>query len=162
MAAIDDKKGLATDSGVPWYMPSDSRRWKEMTKSAPNLMGYRSYQSDIINGKLKLNDRPIVVATNNPDLKVPEGVSLTPDALTYLQAAQASNKDVWIYGGARLFASTIQLADELYITRVEGDFKCTRFFPEFEHEFHRVKSEPDQHENGITFHYELWAANKSA
>jgi hypothetical protein len=38
-------------------------------------------------------------------------------------------EDVWVIGGAKVYAETIGEAEELFLTQVFGDFDCTKFSP---------------------------------
>ena len=59
-------------------------------------------------------------------------------------------------GGAALFASTFDLITDLHLTQLEGDFHCTKFFPDYKDSFSlMVRSEPIT-ENGITYRFESW------
>jgi dihydrofolate reductase len=65
-------------------------------------------------------------------------------------------EDVWVIGGAAVYAETISEAEELLLTEVVGDFNCTKFFPAFRNEFRlNVRSE-DHQEGGITYRFETW------
>ena len=62
-----------------------------------------------------------------------------------------TKEDVWIIGGAKLFELYLFKAQELYITELEGDFKCTKFFPEFRKEFKIISKSDLKKENNIPF-----------
>jgi dihydrofolate reductase len=66
---------------------------------------------------------------------------------------------VWNLGGALLFASTFDMADELYITQLEGNFGCTKFFPAYKDDFYLVSQSEPVTENNITFRFEVWKRN---
>lgn len=150
IAAIDDKLGLANDeAGIPWgFPPSDRAYFREKTLGSTILMGQNTYQEF----EKPLSGRRSLVATRS-DEPLREGFEPVTDAEAFLREFQA---DIWVIGGAGLFAGTIELADELYLTRVHGDFNCTKFFPQFEQDFERVSKEKDITENGISFHFETW------
>jgi dihydrofolate reductase len=44
-------------------------------------------------------------------------------------------QDIWVIGGATVYAETIGEAGELLLTQVVGDFDCTKFFPPYEADF---------------------------
>lgn len=147
-AAIDDKRGLATDSGIPWNLPTEKTHERQETAGGNMLMGYGTY--------LEFDKAPPgrqwFVLTDGLE---PLRAGFTP--VTDLDAFITNPPDnLWLFGGANMFAQTLHYADRLYLTRVAGDFDCTKFFPEFEHGFTLSSREPDQTENDITFHYEIW------
>ena len=67
--------------------------------------------------------------------------------------------EVWVIGGAAVFAGTIADADELLLTQVAGDFNCTRFFPPFQSDFHLETRSADHQEGGIHCRFETWRTN---
>lgn len=143
IAAIDDKRGLATDEGIPWDLPLDREHERDAIKGDHMLMGYNTY--------LEFTEAP-------PDgkwLVVTDGMEPLRDGFTAVTNLEEFMKnppyDLWLYGGAGLFAQTIKYAEELHITHVKGDFGCTKFFPEFEDDFNLVEKGEPQRENGITF-----------
>lgn len=148
IAAIDSKRGLATNEGIPWDLPSDRQREREKTKGGALFMGFRTYlefaQAPV--------DRHCFVATDTLE-PLREGFEPVTDIKTFMKHPP---ENLWLFGGAGLFSQTIKYADELDLTRVEGDFNCTKFFPEFESAFVLAQQSEPQAENGITFRYETW------
>lgn len=163
IAAIDNKMGLANEHGIPWQgkIPTDVAYFRDMTIGSTVMMGagwYKEQQKPLIN---KRN----IVATRNPEPLRP-GFERAEDARKFLKKFKAvktsqvdtvRGSDIWVGGGAGLFASTLDLADELYLTRIDADFDCTKFFPDFEDEFELKSSSDPITENGVTYHFETWS-----
>jgi dihydrofolate reductase len=150
IAAIDSKLGMANDHGIPWQgkVPSDVAYFRDKTLGGTVLMGYGTYRE--FNDPLP--ERTNVVASSKTISLLP-GFQQTSDARQFLLRAKA---DVWVIGGPGLFAQTLDLADELYLTRIEGDFGCTKFFPEFISRFKKISSAEPLTENSIGLHFEIW------
>lgn len=150
IAAIDSKRGVADEHGIPWQgkIPTDVKYYHQKIKGAKTLMGYGMY--------LELS-QPLVNATNyvasRLGTELRAGFILVEDAADFLQNATS---DIWVLGGAALFASTIGLADELYLTQLKSDFGCTKFFPKFEMDFSLVEQAEPISENGISFNFQIW------
>ncbi len=151
IAAIDTERGIADEHGIPWQgrIPGDVKYHREKIQSGGAiLMGYGLY--------VELT-RPYRGGTNyvasDVDVKLKKGFELVKDARQFINQQDG---DVWNLGGAGLFASTFDLADELYITQLNQVFNCTKFFPRFKDKF-RLKSESEPHtENGITYTFQVW------
>jgi dihydrofolate reductase len=151
IAAIDEKLGIADDHGIPWQgrIPSDVHYYRDKLKTGIILMGYGLY-------KELHNPYPggtNYVATKGTADTLRPGFERVEDAREFLKNAAG---DVWNAGGALLFQSTIDLADELYLTKLDGDFGCTKFFPEYENDFELVSESQDYTENDITFRFTVW------
>jgi dihydrofolate reductase len=152
IAAIDSKLGMADDQGIPWQgkVPSDVTYFRAKTVGGTVLMGYGTYREFTS----PLPERTNVVASIK-NVSLSPGFELTNDARRFLLSAGG---DIWVIGGPGLFAQTLDLAEELYLTVIEGDFGCTKFFPEFTDRFDMVSSTDPLTENGISLHFEIWQA----
>ena len=68
-AEADDKDGrpgaIGFDGGMPWHLPEDMKRFKELTVSHPVIMGRRTWES--LNVKYRpLPNRDNIVVSHNP------------------------------------------------------------------------------------------------
>lgn len=149
IAAIDSRRGIATDDGIPWTLPADQRFFVETTKDGVILMGFNTFREFTS----PMHGRVNYVATRR-STPLGTGFVAVPDAAEFV--CEHADERINNIGGAGLFRSTLALADELVLTRIEADFHCTKFFPPFEDHFVlATKSEPVE-ENGVRFTYETW------
>ena len=151
IAAIDSMRGLATDNGIPWDLPSDHAYYVNRVKSGSILMGYNTY----LNHKALLHGGPEYVATTRSE-RLRQGFVPISNIDSFLE----NKRCTWVLGGSKLFESLLNKADELYITQVNGDFQCIVFFPAFEKDFHLVAKSKIKTENGIDFQYQIWRSNR--
>jgi dihydrofolate reductase len=126
IAAIDDKRGIGNKGKLPWYLPEDLVRFKEITKGHAIIMGRNTFENI---GK-PLPDRRNIVVTQDSNFNV-EGVTVVNSIDDALDVAKSDDGEVFVIGGAQIFVQTIDLADKLYLTQVEGNFNCDTFFPDF-------------------------------
>ncbi len=150
IVAIDPKRGMADDDGIPWQgkLPTDIKLFREKTKHSVVLMGYGTY----VEFEEPLSDRKNLIASTRDETLRP-GFEVVTNAREFLAG---SVEDVWVIGGAGLFTSTLDLADELYVTQLEREFRCTKFFPDFSTAFEKVSESEPMTENGITFRFQIW------
>jgi dihydrofolate reductase len=93
-------------------------------------MGRKTYESI---GRL-LPGRTMVIVTRNPEYDV-VGALVTNSLPMALEIAEKSNEsEVFIVGGAEIFAETLPLADRIYLTLVHSNVDADVFFPEFDHD----------------------------
>nr|AIA11312.1 Dihydrofolate reductase [uncultured bacterium] len=149
IAAIDDKLGIAAEGhppyDIPWDIPIEVQRFKELTMGGIVVMGRRTYGTltNPLPGR-----RNIVVSHNLSAVR--EGFELVTDIEDFLNTAAG---DVWIIGGAEMYAAVLHRCDELYLTQVRGNYRCDRFFPNFEGRFKLIDESPEQEQNGYRFTY---------
>ena len=151
IAAIDIKRGIANEHSIPWQglVPSDVEYYHQKLKTGMLLMGYNLYK------ELSMPYPGVKNYVAVKGIKAPlrpgfEGIN---DAREFLQNTQ---DDVWNMGGQILFESTFDLANELYLTILNKDFHCTKFFPSYEDKFELVSKSESITENDITFYFTIW------
>ena len=154
IVAIDVDRGLATDTGIPWNLPTDRTYYRAKIAHSPVLMGSGTYREL----KRPMSDKPNYVATHQA-MEVLPGFEITDDPAGLVRAFEG---DMWVLGGAKLFMDLLPLADELYITQIMSDFHCTKFFPPFQTSFELVSQAEPQTENGVTFRFQVWHPRQHA
>jgi dihydrofolate reductase len=149
IAAMDSRRGIATASGIPWKLPGDTAYFRQKTTTGLIVMGWATYNEFAA----PLHGRENFVLSTRPgDLREGfEGVS----SLDQLHAAHP-DEDIWVIGGAAVYAETISEAEELLVTEVLGDFNCTKFFPTFSDDFALTARGDDQQDGSLTYRFETW------
>jgi dihydrofolate reductase len=149
IAAIDSRRGIARASGIPWKLPGDTAYFHEETATGIIVMGWATYDEF----SAPLHGRENFVLSNQPG-SVRTGFSAV-GGLDELGTSHPG-QDIWVIGGGAVYAETISQAQELLLTRVHGDFHCTKFFPEFKDAFRRTVRGNDREEGGVTYRFETW------
>ncbi|HAW45177.1 MAG TPA: dihydrofolate reductase [Sutterella sp.] len=113
---------IGREGQIPWYLPEDLKHFKTTTFGKPVIMGRKTFESL----PKALPGRRNIVVTSKTDYAAP-GAEVVPT----IEAALALVKDAplaFIMGGASLYAQTVSLCDEAYITRINADFEGDAFF----------------------------------
>lgn len=136
IVAMDNRNGIGKDNKLPWHLPSDLAHFKRTTLGKPIIMGRKTFESI---GRPLPGRTNIVLTRAEPGAQV-EGthfLALSLEAALELVKGQ----DVFIIGGAEIYAQALPLADRLIVTHVDGEFDCDAFFPDFkDHELWRTTS----------------------
>ena len=149
IAALDSRRGIATDSGIPWKLPGDTAYFHDKTASGIILMGRATYNE--FAGPLHERENFVLTADSGL-LRIGFRAVGSLDQLV----ADHPDEDIWVIGGATVYAETIAEAQELLLTQVVGDFDCTKFFPPYEAEFRLAAQGDDRQDGGITYRFETW------
>jgi dihydrofolate reductase len=146
---MDSRRGIATVSGIPWKLPGDTAYFREQTAKGLILMGRSTYNEFAA----PLHGRENFVLSSDPGL-----LRTGFRAVGSLDELRASHpdEDIWVIGGAFVYAETISEAGELLLTEVLGDFNCTKFFPSFTDDFRRTVQSDNRQDGGITYRFETW------
>lgn len=112
IVAIDEKRGMAGDHGIPWDIPGDKKYFVDSLQSGLVLMGYNTY----LEVKRPFGGHTNYVATTKKE-ELRNGFVSVTNVSDFLSSAK---DDVWNIGGVNLLASTIQLLDKLYYYSTRG------------------------------------------
>lgn len=129
IAAMARNRAIGNAGRIPWHLPEDFRWFKQATTGGVLVMGRKTFVSI---GK-PLPGRLSVVVTRGPAIEM-AGVETISDLGAFQPQAYAP-REVWVAGGAEIYAQMLPRCSELYLSLVEGDFPGDTFFPEFEHLF---------------------------
>lgn len=130
IAAVSKNNVLGDDNKLIWSLPNDLKRFKKLTSGNTVVMGRKTYESI---GKPLPNRRNIIITRDEKyDVKGCEVVNSINEALLLC------NKDCFIIGGGEIYNQTIDIADKIFLTLIDGDFKGDTTFPEIDKEWHIV------------------------
>jgi len=126
IAAVASNGVIGHRNRMPWRLPEDLRRFRQLTLGHAVIMGRRTFESI---GK-PLAGRNNIVVTRSPDWT--RAGSHAAHSLAAALAAVHEREDAFVIGGAQIYALALPIASRLYITEIERDFEGDAFFPEFD------------------------------
>ncbi|UHD14588.1 dihydrofolate reductase [Thiocapsa bogorovii] len=141
VAAIADNGVIGRDNRLPWHLPADLGHFKQLTLDKTIVMGRRTWES--LPGLLPR--RRHIVLSGDPAFR-PDGC-LVVDSLDAAIEAAGPVPELFIVGGATLYAEALPRADGLYLTlvhaAVEGDARFPQWDPADWVEVSRVERPAD-------------------
>jgi dihydrofolate reductase len=156
VVAVSDNGVIGVRNALPWRLPSELKRFKQLTMKRPIIMGRRTHES--IGRALPGRDNIVVTeghVIDNPDVHT---VNSVEEALALAERLARSRRasEIMIIGGAQIFEQTRPLADRVYLTRVhkevEGDTFWTDLNPA---RWQEVKSRRHKAANGDEADYTM-------
>ena len=127
IAAMAENRVIGAGNRIPWHLPEDFKWFKRMTTGQVIVMGRKTFESI---GKPLPNRTTIVLSRsvrNIPGVRVVS--SLSEVDLT------SESREVYICGGAEVYAEALPLCSDLYLTLVKRTAEGDTFFPQFEDKF---------------------------
>jgi len=129
VAAVAKNGVIGADGGLAWKISDDLKWFKKVTMGMPIIMGRKTFESI---GK-PLSGRDNIVVTRSPAFD-PGGVFIARNIAAALRLARAcalksGADEVCIIGGGEIYAQTIDLADRIYLTRVDAKLEGDVYFP---------------------------------
>jgi dihydrofolate reductase len=139
LVAMDERRGIGKAGGLPWRLSSDLKRFRELTMGHHIVVGRKTFESI---GR-PLPGREMIVVTRG-ESSVPEGCLIARSVEDAIQfARERGESELFICGGAEIYAQTLGAADRMYLTLVHADCDADTFFPEWDgDEWMEQKSEP--------------------
>lgn len=128
IVAKDHKGAIGKDNQLLWHLPADLKHFKALTTGHTIIMGRKTYDSI---GR-PLPKRRNIVVSRQEGLTIPgvEVMRSLEDAI----ASCVQETEVFIIGGAQIYAQALPLCSKLEITLVEGNFEADTYFPAIQEE----------------------------
>ncbi|MBT3305490.1 MAG: dihydrofolate reductase [Alphaproteobacteria bacterium] len=136
IVAMADNRVIGLDGAMPWHLSEDLKFFKAVTMGHPIIMGRKTYQS--IGSALP--GRTNIVITRNRDFEAidAEVVYDLDDALKTGMAREelwgmdGARPEVFVIGGAEIYAQAMERAGRMYITEIHEEPPGDAYFPEFD------------------------------
>ena len=125
IVALDEQNAIGRNGDLLCHLPGDLKHFKQVTSGHTVIMGRRTFES-LPKGALPNRTNIVItsdVAENYPGCIVVRSVE---EAFSHC----ADDEKVFIIGGGKLYRSTLQMTDQLYLTRIHHTFDdADTFFP---------------------------------
>jgi dihydrofolate reductase len=136
IVAMAENRVIGLDGGMPWRISEDLKFFKAVTMGHPIIMGRKTYQS--IGSALA--GRTNIVITRNRDFEAAdaevvfdlEDALKTGMAYEELWGQDDVTPEVFVIGGAEIYAQAFERADRIYLTEIHDWPPGDSFFPEFD------------------------------
>ena len=155
VVAASENNAIGKNNQLIWHLPNDLKFFKNTTWGFPVIMGRKSFES--VNKPLP--GRTNIVITTNPDWKV-ETVIVVKNLKDAIQkAAETNSKQIFIIGGGEIYKQSMDIADNIYITRVHADLEGDTFFPEIDKSKWKLTSNQDfeaDEKHAYSYSFQIW------
>ena len=141
---------IGRDNTIPWRLPEDMARLKRLTTGWPVIMGRKTWDS--LPPKFRpLPGRANIVITRQAGWKEAgaETAASLPDAL----ALCAASEEVWILGGAQIYAQAMPLAHRIEVTEIAENIEGDAFAPTLGPEWRQTAREDHVSATGMEFSF---------
>lgn len=112
--AVSENDVIGDSNTLPWHLPADLRRFKELTMGHPMIMGRKTHESI---GRALPGRRNIVITTQS-DFTA-EGCDVVRSLDEALQLVK-NEQEVFIIGGGSVYAQALPQANKIYLTKVHA------------------------------------------
>ncbi len=134
--ACDDNWGIGKNGALPWpHNPEDLKWFKSVTDGKAVVMGRKTWDS--LPKKPLPNRLNFVITSTNMENYNPRphgfysGKDPSKIVKDVIESRYGGIDDIWIIGGSQLFESCLPIIDEVYLSRIEGNYDCDVFLPKW-------------------------------
>jgi len=117
---------IGAKGAIPWHIPEDMRRFRNLTLGKPCIMGRKTWES--------LPTKPLpgrlnIVVTRDSHLDAP-GVEVAATFEAAVRRAEREAPDqVAVIGGGEIYRAALPMADLVYLTEIHAEFDGDAHFP---------------------------------
>ncbi|MES2363392.1 MAG: dihydrofolate reductase [Pseudomonadota bacterium] len=141
---------IGKDNALPWHLPEDMAHFKRLTQGWPVVMGRKTWDS------LPPRFRPLpgrtnIVVTRQQGWTAP-GAKIATSVTDALRLGEDSEQ-VWVIGGAQIYAHAEPLAQRIEVTEIAQDFEGDAFAPVLGTQWVETARESHISTNGLKFSF---------
>lgn len=139
---------IGQNNTLPWHLPEDLAHFKKTTMGSPVIMGRKTWES--IPQKFRpLPGRMNFVLSNTLELDI-SGAQVVKSIDQAIKIT-GPDADLWVIGGALVYAQCMKLADHAVITEIEADFEGDAKAPVFDESWKEINRSRHTAANGLVY-----------
>lgn len=125
--AMAENRVIGRENRLPWRLPADLAWFKSHTAGHHIIMGRKTYESlpKLLPGRIH------IIVTSDLHYQAAPGC-IVVNGIDAALAAAAGDPEVFVVGGASLYAQTLACASMLYVTLVHARVDGDAYFPDFD------------------------------
>ena len=125
IVAVAENGVIGDKNSLLWHISEDLRNFKRITSGHPVIMGRKTFESL---GRPLPNRTNVVISRREQTIEGCTVVGSLEEAI----AMFPQTEEVFIIGGAQIYALALGIADKFYLTRVGHSYQGDTSFPEWD------------------------------
>lgn len=146
---------IGKDNAMPWHLPEDLAHFKQLTQGCAVVMGRKTWDS------LPARFRPLpgrtnIVVTRQADWRpapASDQVLRAASLEEALEQGQQISQDVWVMGGAQIYAQALPLAHTVEVTEIGRDYEGDAYAPTLDPQWQEVSRSNHLAANGLPYSF---------
>ena len=127
MIAATSENGVIGFKGqIPWKLPDDLKRFRQLTQHKLVVMGRNTFESL---PQPPLPHRRKIVMTREAGRNFDFCYTANSKLEVFQLAESLGYEELWVIGGSKIYSLFIEDASVIHLTAVHGYFEGDRFFP---------------------------------
>ncbi len=152
IAAVSQNWGLGKDNALLFNISEDMRFFRSTTTDSVVIMGRKTLES--FPGGKPLPKRVNIVLTRSEGYSK-DGAIIVHSPEEAMSEAKKYGKEIFVIGGAEIYALMLDLCDECLITKVAACPEADSFFPNLDENpaWQLAEASEEKEENGVKFRF---------
>lgn len=157
VVAASSNNAIGKSNQLLWHLPNDLKFFKNITWAMPVAMGRKTFESC---NSQPLKGRVNIIITRQKNFDT-NNIIVVHDINNAIQIAQQNDyKEIMILGGGEIYKEAINIADKIYLTRVNHTFEeADTFFPKIDETKWKLISNQDffkDEKHAYNYSFQLW------
>ncbi len=146
IAAMTYDRVIGKEGKLPWKIPEDLKKFRELTTGNTVMMGRKTYESI---GRPLPNRNNIVISAS---MQEQEGITVCRTLEDAIEDADKFKNKVFVIGGASIYEQVLPIVSEMCLSYVKEFYEGDTYFPEFSrHDWYLAGVE--DHREFLWIHY---------
>ena len=129
IVAYDKNRLIGKAGAMPWYIPGELKRFRQLTENNIVIMGRKTYLAL----SKPLPNRINIVLSRSENFSGENLYTARTLADAISMATESwPEKEIFIGGGANLYKQVIDIVDTMYITEIDAEYEGDTYFPDFD------------------------------
>ena len=150
IVAKSENNVIGNKGRIPWYIPNDLKRFKEITTNNVVIMGRKTFES-LPEEYRPLPNRINIILSKDKSFKT--NCCMVFNDLKKAIRKAGSDKEIFIIGGGEIYKESLKYADKVYMTEVNGEFEGDTYFPKLNRYWKEVNREEKEGYRFIDYMY---------
>jgi len=160
VAAMSLNRVIGNKGELPWRLPADLARFKQLTMNHAVIMGRKTFDSI----RKPLLGRSNIVITRqrdwrSPSVTVAHDLNEAKSQAKELDSRSHHQNEIMILGGAEIYRQSMSIAHRIHLTVVELECEGDAFFPDFDQSQWKLVSDeahPADDKNPYAMRFQKW------
>jgi len=145
IGAMTPERVIGSGETMPWDIPEEYQTFVDSIRGRTVIMGRKSFE---IFGPDLTSDHTIVISRSWQSDQVQVARSLDEA----LQLARDLKRDIFVAGGAEIYAQALPFADRMYLSEIKENHPGDHYFPAWDDQAWEIVRE----DNHAKFIYRQW------
>ena len=158
IVAVDNNWAIGNEGKLLEHIPEDMKFFKNKTINKVVVMGRETFES--LPGMKPLKDRVNIVLTKNDKIHRDDVIICNSIEQTIEKLKDYNDDDIFIIGGESIYRQFLKHCDEVFVTKIQGEYLADKFFVDLDNETNWVAMSESEEKTFKSIKYNFFEYKK--